>query len=113
MGVILPSKAHVGLIDRDNPMIGYGNAMSIASEILQHVFSAAEGVALADVVRAIRTMDQQFMNNVAAKNAGLAQMVVEKKFRADLYYRLNIFPIEVPILRDRRDLPLLVLHFVD
>jgi formate hydrogenlyase transcriptional activator len=51
---------------------------------------------------------------VAATNAGLAQMVAEKKFRADLYYRLNIFPIDVPPLRNRRDdIPLLVRHFVE
>ena len=51
---------------------------------------------------------------VAATNAGLARMIAERKFRADLYYRLNIFPIEVPPLRDRRDdIPVLVRHFVD
>jgi formate hydrogenlyase transcriptional activator len=51
---------------------------------------------------------------LAATNASLAQMVAEKKFRSDLYYRLNVFPIAVPPLRDRRDdIPLLIRYFAN
>jgi formate hydrogenlyase transcriptional activator len=49
---------------------------------------------------------------VAATNRNLAQMMGEKLFRSDLYYRLKVFPITVPPLRDRpEDIPTLVRHF--
>src|SRR5688572_14843173 len=51
---------------------------------------------------------------VAATNSALSRMVAEGKFREDLYYRLNVIPVELPPLRDRRDdIPVLAKHFLD
>jgi formate hydrogenlyase transcriptional activator len=50
---------------------------------------------------------------VAATHRDLEGMILEKQFRSDLYYRVNVFPIHVPPLRERpEDIPLLVQHFV-
>jgi formate hydrogenlyase transcriptional activator len=50
---------------------------------------------------------------VAATNRDLEKMIADREFRSDLYYRLNVFPIRIPPLRDRKeDIPLLVSYFV-
>ena len=50
---------------------------------------------------------------IAATNQDLEEMIQQRAFRADLFYRLNVFPIRVPPLRERaEDIPLLISHFV-
>jgi transcriptional regulator with GAF, ATPase, and Fis domain len=53
------------------------------------------------------------MRLIAATNRELAKSVLEREFRSDLFYRLNVFPIRMPSLRERgEDIPLLVRYFI-
>jgi transcriptional regulator with PAS, ATPase and Fis domain len=61
--------------------------------------------------RAMRRLDVRF---VAATNTDLSELVQQRRFRDDLFYRLNVVPIVMPPLRDRlEDLSMLVRHFID
>ncbi len=67
-------------------------------------------------IRSLGSTNNQIINVrwIAAANQDLKKMVAEKRFREDLFYRLNVVNIELPPLKDRReDIPILVRHFIE
>ncbi|MDD8021197.1 MAG: sigma-54 dependent transcriptional regulator [Acidobacteriota bacterium] len=90
-------------------------------------FDEISSVGLETQVKLLRVMqDREFMRLggtrtikvdvriIAATNTDLEELIEQKAFRKDLYYRLNVIKIELPPLRERKeDIPLLVRHFID
>lgn len=65
-----------------------------------------------EAVGSNRTVDVD-VRIIAATNRDLESMVAKKEFREDLYYRLNVIPVKVPALRERKsDIPILINHFI-
>jgi two-component system nitrogen regulation response regulator NtrX len=70
-------------------------------------------MSLAAQAKVLRALEEGVVTRIAATNKVLEQEIAEARFREDLYYRLNVVPIQVPPLRSRReDIPLLVQKFV-
>ena len=65
-------------------------------------------------LKLLRVLEDQEFERLAATNRDLARAVEEKEFRSDLFYRLHVFPLHLPALRERReDIPMLIRHFVE
>ena len=98
-------RAHGGTLFLDE----VGDLSASAQAKLLRVLQEGEFERLGDV--RVRKVNVRL---VAATNVNLQKAVDEGRFRADLFYRLNIYPIVIPALRQRRDdIPLLVKHFLD
>ncbi len=81
---------------------------SVQAKILR-VLQEGEFISLGDT-----TTKKVDVRIIAATNQDLLQRVQEKEFREDLYYRLNVINIKMPLLRERKeDIPLLVKHFIE
>jgi transcriptional regulator with GAF, ATPase, and Fis domain len=86
-----------------------GNCRSNSSRKLLRVLQDREFERLGG----IRTLNVD-VQIISSTNRDLHQDVADKQFREDLFYRLKVFPIELPSLRQRRtDIPMLVRHFVN
>src|SRR5580700_7317805 len=104
---LIAAAIHAHSKQRDRPFVKLNCAAIPLGLLESELFGHERGAFTGAVARKVGRFE-------AATNGDLLKLVSEKRFRSDLYYRLNVFPIAVPPLRDRaEDIQLLVRYFVN